>query len=739
MLMNLFSQKCPNPECGREVTRQAQYCPYCGQPLKSGVVVCGKCRAENPADARFCHACGELLSESAAPAIHQQVWRRSAEDFAARVEVEDLNGLLKKGLQIDPGCNALLVHQGKAVATVAPGAYTLETIPQHVTNWLRSLVGGVPQRLTALLVEVTPTELEFYLGGSYTKDDLPLGIKLRLQVEVGDPGRFLVNLLKAQQRYSKEQLRQYLYPEIVQILDRWLRTHTLEELTTDYALRQKIELDLEESLRQTFAQSGLKFLMARTVELNLEPYDHIRGVRGKYALQIAEFQADAQGKRALYEVESGAEIDLEQARLKASQRLLELKKQIDLLELAEETRKVEQEEKKADLYARLMAAIQQNQMAEVRSQAEFEAFLDQIDRQKLLREKERAELLRTWQEDGEDHELARRHLLARLEIERQSELKLAALKLERDLAEQKLDAEIELARKTAEFKWSMERRQVQEELENERARAEIELQRTRVQIEIEALQRQSEREDALLGIELLAKMKELQRLDEEQKRRIEREDFLARQRATMELEIQRFELQERARQAEREHELARIRELSQVSVEHLIVLSPPEQAQVLAELRRTETLKGMSEEQILALAAERSPEVARAFQEKYRALANREADLRERELYERLLGENKETLRQLQIEADKSAQRIQEMANHALDRMAETAQAYAKSSTQTPPIIITAGSSPPSVYPPSSAISESKTAEMKVCLKCGRYSEAQARFCVYCGKPFEGV
>jgi hypothetical protein len=49
-------------------------------------------------------------------------------------------------------------------------------------------------------------------------------------------------------------------------------------------------------------------------------------------------------------------------------------------------------------------AVMSDKMKEVRSTADFDAFLDQIDYERLLREKERADLKKTWSEEAEDHE-----------------------------------------------------------------------------------------------------------------------------------------------------------------------------------------------------------------------------------------------------------------------------------------------------------------------------------------------
>jgi hypothetical protein len=146
-----------------------------------------------------------------------------------------------------------------------------------------------------------------------------------------------------------------------------------------------------------------------------------------------------------------------------------------------------------------------------------------------------------------------------------------------------------------------------------------------------------ERADVDWGLEIMGKLKESRRRDEEEKRRIKREDSLARQKAKGEQQVQAFELEERRRTAEREFELKRLAQLSAMSLEGLVAASPKEQAELLADLKKTQILQGWTEEQILAAAAEKSPDVARAFQEKFRAMAEGKVNERERELYERLL------------------------------------------------------------------------------------------------------
>ena len=171
-------------------------------------------------------------------------------------------------------------------------------------------------------------------------------------------------------------------------------------------------------------------------------------------------------------------------------------------------------------------------------------------------------------------------------------------------------------------------------------------------------EREEDEADALLGMRLLAQMKEIRRkddedaarirrLDEEETLRIRRVDELERRRAEMQIMLERMEMEERLRQNEREHlrktqestqefELRRLSEIGKLGPEALISISGVEQGRVLADLKKSEALKGMSEEQILAMAAENSPEVAKAFQEKYRAIAEGRTSVEVKEMYERL-------------------------------------------------------------------------------------------------------
>lgn len=706
--MELFAKKCSK---GHSNSPQASFCTQCGEPLSGGETVCGVCGTKNRGDARFCKECGRPLDANAAPELRGNHWSRREGDFAARVDATDLRGLLRRGIIVEAGTNAMLVDGGAIRGTLGPGAHTLDSLEKRFFDWLET---GVGSQVSALLVDVTPTDLIFSGGRIFTKDPIQIGARIRLQVQVEDPVRFLLNVLGGRERFTRLDLEGYLYPEVAQVLENWIGKHSVLELAGDLSLREQMELALEEALKDIFRQSGLKFLNTRAVELNLEHLDRIKGIRSKYALQISEAEAENEGRKHALEA------------LRAGK----------LQEWAEEAAKVEDQERRAELYARMRQSVTSGKMDEVRSEAEFDAFLDGIDRQKLLRGKERAELLKTWKEESEDKERARAHMIARLELETGYELRAADLRLRTDLSEKELEAELRMERMRVNKQYEIDAARQDYDLERRRKEAVFELQQAEARLQVDKLTEDAHRAasaaDMELGLKGLKGVKQVRLEAEREQWELEQKklDFQWQQRQKeMEVEIQR----ERIRM---EHELNRLDKLGQLGVEALIAASPAEQGRILADLKMNESFKSMNEEQILALAARDSPDVARALAEKYKAIAEGKSSEREREMYEKLLAE-KEGRERATIEAwDKSSLRAKETTERALDKMAEVAQAFAKGQGGTP-VIITGGTGVGRPIVAGGAVPA--VGETKTCPNCGRSILAEAQFCEHCGRKFEGV
>lgn len=735
----IFSKKQKCPACGTENPADAAFCKNCAKPLGGGSVKCGACGTLNPTDAVYCMNCAQDLQNSQAPTIIKNRWVITENDFAVRVDAEDLPGLLKKGILVEPGTNAMMIEDGANVGVVPPGSYLLDSFSQKFGNLFRA---GLPKRVTALLVQITPTDLDFPISGLYSKDPLPINLVVKLQVDVQEPGKFLINMLKGRERFTNQTLREHLQPEIEAVADQWARAHTIEELAEDFSLRPKFELALEEALRRSFAQAGLRFLQVRAIQINLEVIDRIKNIKGEYALQVTESETELAGRKSL----------------------LSVKSQLDLVALAEETAALEKQEQKIRLYQRMREAVNSDKMNEVRSETDLRNFLKEIDRAEILDKKEYEELQLAWKEAAEDHDRERAFLLAQIDAEQDFQKKLLDLTLAQELRRKErefdqeeskaiFEAELEHARKSRDFGIEDRRAIELAQIENDRTREQYNLEKTRLQVEQDLLilsaQNDQMLKEADLAEHILKNMKALERLDYEETLRIGRENDIARMKAKLEDDLQRFEMQERARATEREHELKRLDKIATFTAEQLIVISPVDQAKILADLKQTEVLQHMTEEQILALAAEKNPQVISALTERYKAIAEGNASLKEKEMYERLLGEQKEWFDKMDELTDKRVsdlnranERALDSSKNALDTLADTAKSFANMRTS-PSVVI--GDHDNVAHPGygrgriQMGATSSMDEEIKTCPKCGRQVEALARHCPYCGNKFIDV
>lgn len=676
----LFAKKCKS--CGFDNSWDANFCEKCGIALTgSSGKKCAICGADNKQDATYCTKCGRPLSVNQETEVRGNHWSRRPDDFAARLEIGDLPGLLNKKLEVEIGTQALIISSGSPQEVLPPGFYTVENIGKTITNWLK----GIPNSITALLVNTSPTELSLQIANRFTSDPLPISLSIRMVLKVESASKFLLTTLQGQERYSLDELRSYIEPEVTAVLDQYLRGHTLEQLVTNPATRNELELAVDEALRMTFEQYGLKLMSLRTAELDLVAYDKIKGIKGNYSLLVSEGEAKLSGE----------------------EQMLELQKKLDLHELAKDTAKVELEERKVELYQRMRQTVMTDKMNEVKSEEDFRKFMDEIDYQKLLSEKERQDLVRGWKEAGEDHERARAFLLAKADVEEKYELRAVEVKSSGELALAEQEYQLQLARKRAEMTLQIQ------EMEWEST-----LKKRQHELEIQKEEFSQDMAEAHQAIALLNEMDDHAL-----------EIRLKEARANVEIEIRRLESNHRL-------EMERLEKLGTLGTEALIAASPVEQGRILQDIKRTEIYKNMTEDQILALAAEKNPELGKVFEEKYRAIAEGKANEREREMYEKLIAENKDNLKLLLDSQREAMDRLQQMSQHGMDSIKEVSMAYAQKGSE--PVIIT-GQNGSSVIQTGRAGMGNPQFETKNCPGCGRQVPVDSRFCPHCRNEFKDV
>ncbi|MEM7345347.1 MAG: zinc ribbon domain-containing protein [Chloroflexota bacterium] len=686
--MSIFSSKETCATCGTTAPKGATFCPGCGAPLGKGTISCGGCERSIPADAKFCPYCGQQISASAAPSIDANRWRKGQDDFAVRVEVDDLDGFFRRHLVIEPGTRAVMLIDGANRGVLPPGKYAMDDIKQKLRYAINL---GTTKVFSAILIDDGPCELRFDVPDLFTNDPLRLSFTCQVVFQLDPidqaPFRFMNAMLKNRRTLTLSDMRNYLFPEIQDVAGAWLGERSVKTLSTDMKMKAQLSQHLEMALARTFERSGLKFDTLRALNFVHEQYDEGRRAAEKYYLEQEEATIELEGRRLLFEVFNDNELQ----------------------DVFEETKKVEHYEKRATIWARMRQAVMSDKMDEVRSEEEFEIFMREQDKNRLIRDDAYERLKRDFREQAEDHTLQRRFLVRRTEMEQQKELDRMALEGETELLVLRLKKrEMELQGQLDDERLqALERKQTEVELRQKELA--IALQEAKSQAEITAIQREQDKLDMELGVYGLELM-------DARKQKKQRQEML------LEAEREEKALARRLQEQTQQHqqELERLQGLGQVSTEVLISVSGTQQAQLLADLQRTEILSGMTEEQILAMAADKSPEVAKAFQEKFRGMS----PAQQAEMYERILQEKDTAADKLADALREAAKMQQETAFKGLETQRDVGVTQAQGQGASS-VVVTPGVG-----------GTVAGGRVVVCARCHAESAVGTKFCQNCGYQF---
>ncbi|GAB4568791.1 MAG: hypothetical protein Kow0047_21830 [Anaerolineae bacterium] len=716
--------RCPNPECGHVNRPGANFCSQCGAPLKG--------LAPPP------RAFGQ---PDQPPRVEGKRWQRRPGEIACRIRSEDLPSGRERELIIEEGTQAVILKEGRVVAQQGPGIYPLSVSSGPLGFFRR---GG---EVIALLVDSGEIPLRFELVDLWTQDPLRLNATCQLVVQVTDPARFVRNLLKDRRTFTVNDLRDLLYPEVRDAAQAYVGDYTMSRLEADLTRRREdFGVDLQELLRPSLEQNGLALRRVQMFDLRHPRFDELK--------------------------KQEEELFLGPKELHNRQRLFDLYTQEQLQQIAEEEAEVAHFELRAQVWDRMRRAVLQDRINQATTDEEWEKFVAEADKRRLLREDELQQFREALRWKAEDRQAERAHAVAMAELRREFELKGARLAREYEhdrerlryelaLAEQETLGRLEIRRKQVEMELQLEEmeaahRRRQQELDAIAAREaalrqaqtdnEIALARARTQVEIEQLEREQDRLDAELGILLLEKMKAVKRRDEEERRRIEFEDWYRRQKAELEIEERRLEMQLRAQAQAHEQEMARKQQMAELSTEALIALSDRERGELLAELKRMEILKGYSEEQLLVMLAEKRPEVIEAIKVKYQALAEGRLSAAEAEKWRALAEQQakhmEELRRQMQEQMDRqermareAAERQERITGKALDSATDIAKAFAQKGDGGTTVVFPPGGGAATIGP-SGATTGTPGGEVQVCPRCRVKSPVGEQYCSNCGYKF---
>jgi hypothetical protein len=755
-MVPLFQVECP--KCNTKNKSGARFCGGCGERLPGSEQKCNNCGATVAADKSFCANCGKPLHEGAAPQMSGNRWSRRVDDFATKVEVNDVEGFFKRGLVVEAGTKAIFFTNGAYSGILEPGRYDMGGLLQRVKNIFNY------KTTTAVLLDTGDVELQFSLEGLTTKDPIRLSAECRLVAQMENPTSFFENMMKGRQNYSLSEMKEFLEGEIRNCFVEFVSGKTVQELSTNQAFKRELEQMVAGHLSTTFDRKGLAFVQVRIFDFRHPRLDALTDTREEYWLHSQDLETKLAG---------------EGSTMGMNRKLLDQ-------ETAQALMQLEVYEDRAKVFERMRKAVASEKMDKVVSENELEKFLQEIDKDKILRAEDMRQLVQDFGEKKEDHDLARTHLIQRLQIEQSTDLARAKVagqislkrtatdavrdnemaQLEHELATKRRELEQRQAAQWAEVKLQLDTRRATVEddltLAKKKAQAEDEINRMSQKAGIDLAKEKALTEDEIerirqkTGIDLTREKalteEEILRIRQDREIEMERRrdqkdletamsslDLLKKQK-----EIKKTEgdwemdrkLRERAGMSEvamkeealrHDQELAKIQALSTLSTEALIAAAPADRAAMLAEFKRMEGLKGFSEEQILAMAADKSPEIAKAFQEKFKSVGT--ADVQR--AYDRMLAMKDQGISDLKEMSKDYARMMQDMYNRGMDTQRDTATAAARATQPPQPLIVTS---------PGGGIHTSSfsTGRVVVCPECHLETQEGSKFCENCGHKFFG-
>ncbi|MCH7800097.1 MAG: hypothetical protein IIC24_01000 [Chloroflexi bacterium] len=641
-------------------------------------------------------------------------WVRNTGDFAVNLGEKDLSGLFSRKIVIEEGTAGLLMIHGRYDQRLDPGEHTLEG---GLGAILRS-----KNRKNIVLVSLGEVSLELTLVRLLTKDPVPFTVRtaVTLRFTSGREAVFLSNFMSGRDAIGVNELKSLVYAELKEGAQDWAGRHTINELAEDLALRDELAMTLESHLRPLLDRYGLSFGRLEVKEFTCEIWDKSVEKRVETSLQVTQEQAELEGRKRLFDV--------------AVER--------DIQDLAEETQKTATYEKRIELWQRMRRASNKEEMDKITSERDLEDFIRTADHDKVIKEDEFERFKIALEEAGEDKDRFRAHMLRIADMEEQYDYKRKEVAQHTALSREEAEGELGLERLRLESSLETELKRVDLEMERERreadhrrtqdeleaaARYEREIQEAQTEAQTQGVARETSRLDAEMALAIEEKSAAQGRFDEQERTRIELDDRAALQELDLKAQEAAIDLKLKELRDLHQRELETIGAYDGVSLHTLIAVSEDGKAPLLAELARTEALKDMSPEQILAMAAAKSPELGGALAE----MTTKGDNVQAKEMYERLLEEQKSASSQARETQQDMTRTMQEMFNKALETQSQVSQAFAQGISQPAPQAAQGGSAQPGTA--------SGPQRVVVCRNCMAESDAGTRFCPNCGATLMNV
>ncbi|PYL60178.1 MAG: hypothetical protein DMF24_10895 [Verrucomicrobia bacterium] len=304
--MGFLTEHCPN--CGKAISKEAEYCSSCGCPSATSWTTCNRCQSAIGGDSQFCWKCGAEQDPKARKSFYGDRWHRSPTDFAVRVDLAVPKTVLHHGIQVDEGTLALLFQNGEFKGTLGPGYHSLNSFFER----LAGLDKG--KEAHAILLDTLGAEVDFEIDNVPVKNQVPVAVRVRLLFQLKDPKLFADKFLQGAASFSTQDVAEAFKADVAQALQRRLKDLSPDDLIIETEKRQLIEKELMESLNPTLAKYGIESTGVRLADFAGAAIDYIRDKLGDISRLNREFELNRRLRDAVRTEKVDAFRDEEQLR-----------------------------------------------------------------------------------------------------------------------------------------------------------------------------------------------------------------------------------------------------------------------------------------------------------------------------------------------------------------------------------------------------------------------------------------
>ena len=450
--MGLFSDRCTNVQCDQRVRKGSQFCPKCGAPAPKGLTKCGRCGSEVRTSSKFCWKCGANTADMAKPPVLGDRWVRSSDDFAVRIDEQDVKGWLTKPLTIEHGTRAMLFQGGRLKGELHEGRHDMGGFLKTLNHFM------IDQAAAVVLIDAGDVSIELRTGELWTEDKYEVESVERIVLRIKDADSMFVNLFKSCNRVRLSDLEAELADEVQMLLAGLVGRYRVEELFSNLELRNELETRLRDTLSATLERLGLELAQLRFVKFACEAYEEIR--------------------RKQAEIAAGeARTDVAEDRVKLNRRIREALTQ-DKMDAFKSANDFEQFVRQTEHEMGLKEVIRQDEMDVLKERFNFER-----DREKILRRIEimgiendarREEAWKALTADEDMLDERRRRELERRIKDAKSEIDVRKAQIDLDDYEAKLGIDRLMRMKDMEFLEDQRAQKLEEEKLKVRGQATVE-------------------------------------------------------------------------------------------------------------------------------------------------------------------------------------------------------------------------------------------------------------------------